>query len=126
MQKQINQVTEFHETYGHPVATSIGIPNNRREMRLGLIEEEVAELREASERGDVVETLDALGDILYVVIGFAIECGLADKLEPAVDEIHASNMSKLGADGKPMYREDGKVLKGPNYFRPNLHQFVED
>jgi predicted HAD superfamily Cof-like phosphohydrolase len=88
------------------------------ELRLALIEEEVDELREALRKNDLVEVADALTDILYVVYGAGLSFGI--DLDACFLEVHESNMSKLGADGKPIYRSDGKVLKGLNYFRPEL------
>ena len=111
------QVREFHETYDQPirVVPTINVPE--RKLRLDLILEEVKELQEALEANDIVEVADALGDIAYVVYGAALTFGIP--LDEVVDEIHRSNLSKLGADGKPIYREsDRKVLKGPDYFTP--------
>ena len=93
-------------------------------MRLAILEEEVAELRAAVEAGDLVEVLHALCDIQYVLDGTFLEFGLHPVKEAAFAEVHASNMSKLGADGRPVLREDGKVLKGPNFRRPQLGPFV--
>lgn len=94
-------------------------------MRLDILEEEVRELREAVAAGDLVEVLDALCDIQYVLDGNFLEFGLHAQKAKAFAEVHASNMSKLGEDGQPVLREDGKVLKGPNFFRPNLAQFLD-
>lgn len=113
-------VREWHERFSVPVAATPGIPAERVQMRLAILEEEVRELRIAVEAGDLVEVLDALCDIQYVLDGTFLEFGLQDHKAPAMREVHASNMSKLGADGRPVLREDGKVLKGPNFFRPNL------
>ncbi|WP_263729918.1 nucleoside triphosphate pyrophosphohydrolase family protein [Cellulomonas sp. SG140] len=132
----IEQVRQFHETFGHPVASAPTVGDKAlRELRFDLISEELDELFEAlGDAGacacdsatvtepDLVEMADALGDITYVVIGAALAFGI--DLEAVVAEIHRSNMSKLGADGKPIYREDGKVLKGPGYSRPNLRPIV--
>ena len=82
--------------------------------------EENSEYIEAANNGDLVEVADALGDMLYILCGTIIEHGLQDKIEDVFNEIQRSNMSKLGEDGQPIFREDGKVLKGPNYFKPNI------
>jgi predicted HAD superfamily Cof-like phosphohydrolase len=85
-----------------------------------LMDEENKEYLEAAMAGDLVEVADALGDMLYILCGTIIEHGLQDKIEAVFAEIQRSNMSKLGADGQPIYREDGKVMKGPNYSPPDL------
>lgn len=117
--RHIQQVKAFHRTYGLPISESPNIiPADRFNLRLSLIEEELAEFVYAAINNDIVEVADALGDLLYVVIGAALEYGIP--LDEVVDEIHASNMSKLGVDGKPIYRSDGKVLKGINYKEPDI------
>jgi len=126
MIKQINQVREFQEAFGQPVYYTPTFPRQERILlRKALIEEEVRELSVASVKNDRVETLDAIVDCLYILFGTALEYGLADKLEDAFNEVHASNMSKLEG-GKPLFREDGKIMKGKNYYKPNLNQFFED
>ncbi len=95
-------------------------------LRIALIAEELEELKEALEQGSVLETLDALIDLQYVLDGAFLSFGLHDLKETAFAEVHGSNMSKLGEDGKPVVREsDGKILKGPNYYKPNLAQFLD-
>lgn len=117
-------VREFHETYGAYIQDSPDAGNFAlRRLRWNLIEEEVGELNEALGLGDIVEIADALGDIAYVVYGAAISFGI--DLDAVLTEIHRSNMSKLGEDGKPIYREDGKVLKGPNFFKPDLKKVLD-
>jgi len=120
------QVQEFHETYGLPVKSEPHISDAQTNaLRINLLAEELDELREALEAGDMVEVLDALTDLQYVLDGAYLSFGLHDVKQAAFDEVHRSNMSKLGADGKPIRREgDGKVLKGPNFFEPALGQFV--
>ena len=86
--------------------------------------EENLEYLEAANNGDLVEVADALGDMLYILCGTIIEHGLHDKIEEVFNEIQRSNMSKLGENGQPIYREDGKVLKGPNYFKPNISKIL--
>ena len=116
-------VREFHEVYGCPTRETPGIDVPEVDMRLALIDEEVGELRWALAAGDVVETADALADIAYVVFGAALTFGI--DLDAVLAEVHRSNMSKLGLDGKPVYREDGKVLKGPGYFRPDVRGVLD-
>lgn len=121
----LNQVREWHEHFKVPVLHEPTLPEGRRELRLSLLEEEVRELREAVEAGDMLEVLDALCDIQYVLDGTFLEFGLHPVKEAAFAEVQASNMSKLGEDGQPIFREDGKVLKGPNFRRPDLAQFLK-
>jgi predicted HAD superfamily Cof-like phosphohydrolase len=124
-QTTLEQVQEFHETYGLPVEGAPKISDEKTNaLRINLLAEELDELREALAAGDVVEVLDALTDLQYVLDGAYLSFGLHSVKQAAFDEVHRSNMSKLGADGKPIRRpEDGKVLKGPNYFEPDLSQF---
>ncbi len=117
-------VRSWHTAFQVPVCDEPVLPEGRREMRLAILEEEVSELREAVEAGNMVEVLDALCDIQYVLDGTFLEFGLHDVKARAFTEVHNSNMSKLGEDGAPILREDGKVLKGPNFRRPDLAQFI--
>lgn len=139
-------VRQFHETYNLPVVTTgPNIENERMHMRLSLILEETSELvralygtkaydilqnafkqlRDADESArDIVEVADALADLTYVVYGMALEAGIS--LPAVLAEVQASNMSKLGSDGKPIYRDDGKVLKGPGFFPPNIRRGLEE
>ena len=87
--------------------------------------EENDEYFEAAQNNDLVEVADALGDMLYILCGTILEHGMQYKIEEVFNEIQRSNMSKLGADGKPIYREDGKVMKGPNYFRPDILSILD-
>ncbi|MEL7540219.1 MAG: nucleoside triphosphate pyrophosphohydrolase family protein [Pseudomonadota bacterium] len=119
-------VKSWHEHFQVPVLDSPILPADRVEMRLAILEEEVQELRSAVEAGDIVEVLDALCDIQYVLDGNFLEFGLHKLKHAAFSEVHASNMSKLGEDGQPILREDGKVLKGPNFFGPDLAQILKD
>ena len=124
----LEQVRIFHETYGLPVkdAPDISDPKTNA-LRINLLAEEVDELKEALEAGDMVEVLDALTDIQYVLDGAYLSFGLHDVKQAAFDEVQRSNMSKLGEDGKPIVREeDGKILKGPNYFKPDIAQFIKE
>lgn len=123
----LEQVQEFHETYGLPVESAPNITNQKtNDLRINLIAEELDELKEALKNNDIVETLDALIDLQYVLDGAFLSFGLHDVKETAFAEVHRSNMSKLGEDGKPIRREsDGKVMKGPNYFVPDMSQFIK-
>ena len=120
-------VREFHESYGLPVADAPNIDNEKvNGLRIELIREELEELTEALKARDLTEVLDALTDLQYVLDGAYLSFGLHDLKEMAFTEVHRSNMSKLGADGKPVVREsDGKILKGPNYTPPDLKSIVE-
>ena len=112
-------VMEFHTTYGMPVGNKVDwLTQERINLRKNLIDEEYNELIDAIVVRDMEEVADALGDLVYVVYGMAIEMGI--NLGAVLEEIQESNMSKLGEDGLPIYREDGKVLKGPNFFPPNI------
>lgn len=126
MKKQIEMMEEFHRAFGHPVGNA-DIPYFR--LRQRLIQEEQDELN--TELWDALQTgkispnlLKESADLLYVLLGTLVAFGLADKFEEAFTRVHLSNMSKLGEDGKPIYREDGKVLKGPNYKPPELGDLV--
>lgn len=90
------------------------------QLRYNLMKEENDEYLDACEKEDIIEIADALGDQLYILLGTILRHGLQYEIEDVFDEIHRSNMSKLGADGLPVFREDGKIIKGPNYFKPNL------
>ena len=127
MQKQIQSVHEFHSAFGLGINTNPtgDLGENKNLLRFNLMKEENEEYLEAVQNNDIVEIADALGDMLYILCGTIIEHGLQHKIEAVFDEIQRSNMSKLGEDGKPIYREDGKVLKGPNYFKPNFEEILE-
>jgi predicted HAD superfamily Cof-like phosphohydrolase len=117
------KVREFHETYGQPVAYEPQfLSEARMELRKKLIEEEYQEFLDAVEEGDLMNAFKELADLIYVVEGTAVEMG--GNLSRVFSEVHRSNMSKLDADGEPIYREDGKVLKGPNYFEPDIESVV--
>ena len=117
------KVKKFMDTYGQEVKFKAEFPNeNIVNLRLNLIEEELQELQEAIKQEDLLEVADALTDILYVTYGAGHAFGI--DLDNCFNEVQKSNMSKLGADGKPIYNQSGKVMKGPKYFRPNLKQFL--
>ena len=116
-------VKKFMQTFGQEVRTKASFPNNKIiSLRLNLIREELSELEEAIEKKDIKEVADALTDILYVTYGAGHAFGI--NLDKCFEEVQNSNMSKLGSDGKPIYNEHGKVMKGPDYFKPNLNKFV--
>ena len=127
MQKQLKAVRIFHETYGLGVSEEMkaDLGALKSELRYNLMKEENEEYLEAVQNNDIVEIADALGDMLYILCGTILEHGLQHKIEEVFDEIQRSNMSKLGEDGKPIYREDGKVMKGPNYFKPNFEEILK-
>jgi predicted HAD superfamily Cof-like phosphohydrolase len=126
MQKQLSAVKKFHEAFkiGYSEKPIAQLSENKKKLRYELMKEENEEYFEAVKNNDLVEIADALGDMLYILCGTIIEHGLQDKIEAVFDEIQQSNMSKLGEDGQPIYREDGKVLKGPNYFKPNFNKIL--
>ena len=116
-------VKKFMQTFGQEVGTSASFPNDKIiSLRLDLIREELLELQEAIENKDIKEVADALTDILYVTYGAGHAFGI--NLDKCFQEVQNSNMSKLGSDGKPIYNEHGKVMKGPDYFKPDLSKFV--
>ncbi|KJJ38263.1 pyrophosphohydrolase domain-containing protein [Aequorivita vladivostokensis] len=127
MKNKIAAVSEFHKAFGLEMnetpTADLGIKKNL--LRYELMREENEEYLEAANNNDLVEVADALGDMLYILCGTIIEHGLQHKIEEVFNEIQRSNMSKLGENGKPIYREDGKVLKGPNYFKPNIGEILE-
>jgi predicted HAD superfamily Cof-like phosphohydrolase len=126
MESQFKKVKEWCEATDITVAGQpTNIPEDRYRLRFNLMAEENVEYLEACTSGDTVEIADALGDMLYILLGTALEHGMQDYLKRIFAEIHSSNMSKMGEDGKPIRREDGKILKGPNYFRPNIKQIIE-
>ncbi len=127
MQDKINAVKAFHTAFklGYRDTPKANLGLDKNMLRYKLMREENEEYLEAANDGDLVEVADALGDMLYILCGTIIEHGLQHKIEEVFEEIQRSNMSKLGADGEPIYREDGKVLKGPNYFKPHIKEILE-
>ncbi|NKI32994.1 nucleoside triphosphate pyrophosphohydrolase family protein [Croceivirga thetidis] len=127
MQEKIDAVAEFHKAFGLGILNEpkADLGKDKILLRYKLMREENEEYLEAAENGDLVEVADALGDMLYILCGTILEHGMQHKIEQVFNEIQRSNMSKLGADGKPIYREDGKVLKGPNYFKPKIGQILD-
>ena len=118
------KVKTFMQTFGQEVKIKPSFSTDKiNDLRYNLIKEELSELKEAMENKDLLEVADALTDILYVTYGAGIAFGI--DLDKCFDEVQNSNMSKLGEDGKPIYNEAGKVMKGPNYFKPDLSKFVK-
>ena len=117
------KVKKFMETFGQEVKEKASFPDHKiTSLRYDLIKEELGELKEAISNKNITEVADALTDILYVTYGAGHAFGI--NLDKCFQEVQNSNMSKLGSDGKPIYNEKGKVMKGPNYFKPNLGKFV--
>ena len=116
-------VKKFMKTFGQEVKEKAEFPSDKiTSLRYDLINEELSELKEAINNKDIKEVADALTDILYVTYGAGHAFGI--NLDKCFEEVQRSNMSKLGKDGKPIYNDKGKVMKGPNYFEPNLNKFV--
>lgn len=125
MKKQLQQLWDFQSAYNQPRSSKPTLlePDDFY-LRYRLGKEELVEYLEACNNDDLVEITDALADQLYILLGTMVAHGMGDIIEDVFDEVHRSNMSKLGEDGKPIYREDGKVLKGPNFSPPNIEQFL--
>ena len=118
-----NKVKTFMNTYGQEVKNTPEFPDSKIvQLRIDLIQEELNELKEAINNNDIIEVADALTDILYVTYGAGHVFGI--NLDNCFEEVQNSNMSKLGLDGKPIYNDKGKVMKGPKYFKPDLNKFV--
>ena len=118
------KVKTFMKTFGQEVKDKPSFPDKKiQDLRYELIKEELDEFKQAIEDKNLKEVADALTDILYVTYGAGHAFGI--DLDKCFDEVQSSNMSKLGIDGKPIYNDSGKVLKGPNYFQPNLRKFIE-
>ena len=123
----INAVEKFHDAFGieNNYEPTAEISAEAVQLRYNLMKEENEEYLEAAKKGDLVEIADALGDQLYILCGTILRHGLQDKITAVFEEIQRSNMSKLDADGKPIYREDGKVLKSALYFKPNIAKILQ-
>ena len=125
MKKQLEQLKEFHTTFNHPIElTPTAQSDELAQLRYKLGKEELDEYLEANQNDDPVGIADALADQLYILLGTMLVHGMQDVIEEVFDEVQRSNMSKLGEDGKPIYREDGKILKGPNYFKPDIGKII--
>ncbi len=120
--KPIDSVKKFHKAFNIQDSNypTVKLPLEKIELRFKLMQEENEEYLIAAKENDIIEVADALGDMLYILCGTILTHGMQHKIEEVFDAIQESNMSKLDEDGKPIYREDGKVLKGPNYFKPNI------
>lgn len=128
MKKQLDAVKQFHKSFGLGIQEkpTTSLSEEKKYLRYNLMKEENEEYLQAALGNDLVEVADALGDMLYILCGTMLEHGMQYKIEEVFDEIQKSNMSKLGKDGKPIYREDGKVLKGPDYFKPNIKKIIDE
>tara|TARA_B100000427_G_scaffold60523_1_gene47631 strand:+ start:1481 stop:1978 length:498 start_codon:yes stop_codon:yes gene_type:complete len=128
LQNVINAVREFHDAFKIPNSErpNASLSEDEIMLRYRLMAEENDEYLEAAKNSDMVEIADALGDQLYILCGTILRHGMQDVIEDVFKEIQASNMSKLGEDGTPIYREDGKVMKGPNYFKPDIKGAMEN
>ena len=127
MKRAIECVEEFHKIYklGNSEKPIGKLENQKENLRFDLMKEENEEYLEAAKNGDIVEVADALGDMMYILCGTIIEHGMQHIIEEVFDEIHRSNLSKLDENGNPIYREDGKVIKGPNYFPPDIKKIMK-
>ena len=127
LKETISAVEIFHDAFGiqNNYEPTIDLTEKDIELRYNLMNEENSEYLEAAKNGDIVEVADALGDQLYILCGTILKHGLQYKIAEVFNEIQRSNMSKLDINGKPIYREDGKVLKSSLYFRPNIKAILE-
>lgn len=127
IKKELVDVTKFHNAFKIKVNQNptVEIDNALIELRYRLMQEENSEYLEAAKNKDLIEVADALGDMLYILCGTILTHGLQYKIEEVFNEIQRSNMSKLGKDGNPIYRNDGKVMKGPNYFKPDIYKILK-
>ncbi len=125
MKKQLNAVQRFHEAFGQTNGLKPQLLKVEEfELRHKLMAEENDEYLDACDNADIVGIADALGDQMYILCGTILKHGMQHIIEQVFDEIQASNMSKLGEDGQPLLREDGKILKGPHYFKPDINKFL--
>ena len=127
MKKQIKHVKKFHESFGidNQLSPNANISDKTYKLRYKLMQEENNEYLDACKNGDLNEIADALGDMMYILCGTILSHGLQDKIELIFEEIQKSNMSKLDKNGNPIYREDGKILKSENYFKPNISKILD-
>lgn len=127
LQDCLNDVAAFHDAFGigNQTKPTAEVGEATYNLRFNLMKEENEEYLEAAQNGDLVEIADACGDMLYILCGTMLKHGLQHKIEEVFTEIQKSNMSKLDADGKPIYREDGKVMKSDKYFRPDIKSILE-
>ena len=127
IKNELDAVQLFHEAFniGINQNPTVAVSEKIKELRFNLMKEENEEYLEAVKNNDIVEVADALGDMLYILCGTILTHGMQNKITEVFEEIQRSNMSKLGQDGNPIYREDGKVMKGPNYFKPNIKAILK-
>ena len=127
IKKELDAVQEFHEAFKINVnqEPTLDLSDQIKELRFNLMIEENKEYLEAVQNNDLVEVADALGDMLYILCGTILTHGMQHKITEVFEEIQRSNMSKLGENGNPIFREDGKVMKGPNYFKPNIESILK-
>lgn len=127
IQSLISCVEKFHDSFGitNNHKPTVELSGEDIQLRFDLLKEENEEYIEAAKNGDIIEVADALGDLMYILFGTIMKHGMQHKIVEVFEEIQRSNMSKLGEDGKPIYREDGKILKGPHYFKPNIKSILE-
>ncbi|MBI2271541.1 MAG: nucleoside triphosphate pyrophosphohydrolase family protein [Bacteroidetes bacterium] len=124
--EKVHKVKEFHEVFliGNRENPEVNVSEQEYMLRYNLLKEENDEYLEACKSGNLVEVADALGDQLYIIFGTILRHGLHHKIEEVFDEIHRSNMSKLDEEGKPIFREDGKIMKSNNYFKPDIKKVL--
>lgn len=127
IKNELKAVQTFHEAFNLGVnhKPTVEVSEKIKELRFNLMKEENEEYFEAVKNNDLIEVADALGDMLYILCGTILTHGMQHKITEVFEEIQRSNMSKLGQDGSPIYREDGKVMKGPNYFKPNIEAILK-
>lgn len=127
MQEQLKAVEKFHNAFNQKNGVAPRLLNDKEsELRYNLMNEENQEYIEACRENNLVEIADALGDQLYILCGTILKHGMQHKIEDVFKEIHLSNMSKLGSDGKPIFREDGKIQKGPGYSQPDINKILSN
>ena len=127
IKKELDAVQEFHEAFKINVnqEPTLDLSDQIKELRFNLMKEENEEYLEAVQNNDLVEVADALGDMLYILCGTILTHGMQHKITEVFEEIQRSNMSKLGENGNPIFIEDGKVMRGPNYFKPNIESILK-
>ena len=126
MEALIKRLEEWHVKFDVPVGNRITAPEKKQQiLHYNLMREELDEFKEACEKDDIVGIADGLGDVLFVLLSSVVSHGLQGCFREIIEEVCASNMSKLGEDGKPIYRADGKLMRGSNYFPPNLSGIIE-
>ena len=127
IKNELDAVQLFHEAFNIGINhnPTVAVYDKIKELRFNLMKEENEEYLEAVKNNDIIEVADALGDMLYILCGTILTHGMQHKITEVFEEIQRSNMSKLGQDGNPIYREDGKVMKGPNYFKPNIKAILK-